>query len=286
MTYKAILVPFAGDPGSDAALDSALKLAEDFGAGIDLLHVQVDPVVALAGMGEGIAGVTAGQVIEAAQAAADTKAAEARQLAEQSCRAAGWTLIDSGDESKSNRTAVWRQLVGRENEEIARAGRVSDLIVVATPESDEGGAVSGRIAAALFDTRRPVMVAPKSVPECIGRRAAIAWNGSREAAAAVAAALPFITGADRVTVIQEAANGDDAGGLVAYLARHGVAAETVGVPADRRSLGERLVYSAVTAGADLLIMGAYGHSRFRELVLGGATLGALQHTTVPLFMAH
>ena len=58
------------------------------------------------------------------------------------------------------------------------------------------------------------------------------------------------------------------------------------MPADGRQLGERLVYAAVTAGADLLIMGAYGHSRFRELILGGATLGALKHTTIPLFMAH
>lgn len=287
MTYKAILVPFAGDPGSDAALDSALKLGEDFGACVELLHVQADPVVALAGMGEGIAGITAGQVIEAAQAAAETKTVEARELAEQSCRAAGWTLVEPGDDSKSNRTAVWRQLAGRENEEIGRAGRVSDLIVVATPEQDEGRAISGRIAASLFDTRRPVMVAPKTAPECIGRRAAIAWNGSREAAAAVAAALPFLTGAEKVTVIQEAANGaDEAGDLVAYLARHEIAADRVGVPVDKRSLGERLVYAAVTAGADLLIMGAYGHSRFRELVLGGATLGALKHTTIPLFMAH
>ncbi len=287
MTFKTILVPFTGDPGSDGALDSALKMGDAFDAYIELLHVLADPVVALAGMSEGIAGITAGQVIEAAQAAAETKAMEARKLAEQSCRAAGWTLVEQGEDSKSNRTAVWRELISRENEEIARFGRVADLIVVATPEQDEGSAISGRIAASLFDTRRPVMVAPETAPECIGRKVAIAWNGSREASAAVAAALPFITGADKVTVIQDAANGaDEAGGLVAYLARHGVAADRVGVPADKRELGERLVYAAVTAGADLLIMGAYGHSRFRELILGGATLGALKHTTIPLFMVH
>ncbi|MDH3474320.1 MAG: universal stress protein [Rhodospirillales bacterium] len=289
MTYKSILVPFTGDPGSDAALDTALKVAQDFDSSIELLHVQIDPVMALAGMGEGLAGATAGQVIESAEAAAEAKAVEARKLAEQSCRAAGWNLADANGAAAGERTAVWRKVVGRENEEIARRGRLSDLIVAPTPEHDESSAISGQVAAALFDTGRPVLIAPGKAPEAVGGKVAVAWNGSREAAVSVAAALPFILGAEKVVVIcddsqpKEDREGND---LLPYLARHGVAAERVGVPENGRSIGERLVYAAVTAGAELLVMGAYGHSRFRELVLGGATLGAFRHTTIPLLMAH
>lgn len=288
MSYKSILVPFAGGAGSEAALGTAITLGAGFGARLELLHVEIDPVVALAGMGEGMAAATAGMMIESAQAAARARAESAHGLADAQCRGAGWTLLEAGRETAGDNIAIWRQVVGRENEAVARRGHVSDLIVVATPDKDEGSAISGLAAGALFDSGRPVLVTPVKAPYVIGNKVALAWNASREAARAVAAAMPFIAAAEQVTVIADPPpdGGPAAADLVAYLSLHGVAATTVDLPSDNRVLGERLVYAAVTAGADLLVMGAYGHSRLRELVLGGATLGALQHTTIPLLMAH
>jgi len=288
MTFKALLVPFAGEPGSEAALGMALALGERFNSQIELLHVAIDPITALAGMGEGIAGATASLIIESSQAAADARAEEAHQVAEAACRTAGWVLMAAGEQSTAGHLAIWRQTVGVESEEIASRGRVADLIVVPTPALDEGSAISGLVAGALFETGRPVMVAPEKAPYVVGNKVAVAWNGSREAARTVAAAMPLIIASQQATVIADLDRGGQgpAEDLVEYLALHGVSADIVGIPADSRSIGERLVYAAVTAGADLLVMGAYGHSRLRELMLGGATLGALQHTTIPLFMVH
>ncbi len=288
MTYKAILVPFSGEPHSLAALGTALRVAERFDSHVEILHVEMDPRTALVGLGEGMTGATANLIIEEAKTAAKTKSQDARRLAEECCENAGWTMVDAGAEMPDSRVATWRQIIGRQSEEIARYGRVSDLIVVPSSDAEQSGPGSGIAEVALFDTGRPVIVAPEKVPEVVGDRVAVAWNGSREAAGAIAAALPIIVEAAQVTLVSEPERhgADGAASLVAYLARHGVSAASVDLNAGNRAIGERLIATATAAGADLLVMGAYGHSRLRELVLGGATLSALKRPTLPLLMVH
>jgi nucleotide-binding universal stress UspA family protein len=209
-------------------------------------------------------------------------------LAEECCENAGWTMVDAGADMPDGRVAIWRQCIGRQSEEIARYGRVSDMIVVPSPDTEQSEPGFEIAEAALFDTGRPVMVAPEKVPEVVGDSVAVAWNGSREAASAIAGALPYIVEAAQVTLVTEPqTNGaDGAANLVAYLARHGVSTAIAEMNGGNLAIGERLIATATVAGADLLVMGAYGHSRLRELVLGGATLSALKHPTLPLLMVH
>lgn len=288
MTYKAILVPFSGEPRSAAALGTVLRVAGRFDSQVEILHVEMDPRTGLVDLGEGMTGATADLIIEEARAAAKTKSQDARQLAEECCENAGWTMVDAGAEMPDSHVAAWRQCAGRQSEEIARYGRVSDLIVVPSPDTEQFDPGFGIAEAALFDTGRPVMVAPEKVPEVVGDSVAVAWNGSREAAGAIAAALPFIVEAAQVTLVSEPqGNGaDGAASLVAYLARHGVSVASVELNAGNQAIGERLIATAAAAGADLLVMGAYGHSRLRELVLGGVTRSALKHPIIPLLMVH
>ncbi len=288
MTYKAILVPFSGEPRSEAALGTALRVAGRFDSHVEILHVEMDPRTALAGLGEGMTEATAELIVEEARTAAKTKSQDARHLAEECCDNAGWTMVDAGAEMPDRRVASWRQIIGRQSEEIACYGRVSDLIIVPSPDTEQSGPDSGIAEAALFDTGRPVIVAPEKVPEVVGGSVAVAWNGSREAAGAIAAALPIIVEAAQVTLVSEPQKngGHGAASLVAYLARHGVSAASVELNAGNRAIGERLISTATAAGADLLVMGAYGHSRLRELVLGGTTRSALKHSTLPLLMVH
>jgi nucleotide-binding universal stress UspA family protein len=288
MTYKVILVPFSGEPHSLAALGTALRVAKRFDSHVQILHVEWDPRTALVGFGDGMIGITANLNIEEAKATAKTKARAAHRLAEECCENAGWTLVDAGADMPDSRVATWRQCVGLQSEEIARYGRVSDLIVVPSPDTEQIEYGFEIAEAALFDTGRPVMVAPREIPEVIGDSVAVAWNGSREAASAIAGALPYIVEAAQVTLVTEAqTNGaDGAARLVAYLARHGVSTEIAELNGGSLAIGERLIATATVAGADLLVMGAYGHSRLRELVLGGATLSALKHPTLPLLMVH
>ena len=140
----------------------------------------------------------------------------------------------------------------------------------------------------------PVLVVPYAGRyETVGRRVLIGWSATREAARAVSDAMPLLAAAEIVTVLTiDAREGTDAHGelpgadISLHLARHGVKAEiertvSAGIPA-----GDVLLSRAADLGADLLVIGAYGHSRVRELLLGGVTRSILQSMTLPVLMSH
>ena len=118
-------------------------------------------------------------------------------------------------------------------------------------------------------------------PETIGRRVLVAWNGSREAARAVRGALPLLRRARRVSVLSlDAPAGPSGAELCAWLGRHGVAAAAVAAASDGRPTAEVLLQNAGGHHADLVVMGAYGHSHAYETVLGGVTRGVLRQNDV------
>ncbi len=128
----------------------------------------------------------------------------------------------------------------------------------------------------------------------VGSRALIAWDGSREATRALHDALPFLKRATKATVITIGENKSEplrgripASHIAAVIARHGVNVEVSDIGAtDRQSVGDLLLSQASDLGADLLIMGAYGHARWHELVMGGGTRTVLTSMTVPVLMSH
>jgi nucleotide-binding universal stress UspA family protein len=145
-----------------------------------------------------------------------------------------------------------------------------------------------------IESGRPVLVVPSSWNACeYGRDVAIAWNDSRESARAAFDALPLLERAKRVRLItvSEHASGSGANAIpaaeaAASLARHGLEVEVETIGGDGRHSGNAILARVVADGADMLVMGAYGHSRLREFVLGGATRDVLKHMTVPVLMSH
>lgn len=147
----------------------------------------------------------------------------------------------------------------------------------------------------VLNSARPVLVLPPAgVQHPPGTRVTLAWNGSNEAARAVAGALPVLQRAQQVDVAifdpqrqpDANAHGQEPGADIArYLARHGVRVD-VTVSAAGRDEGASLLAFANDKGSDLIVMGAYGRSRFREILLGGMTRGVLANSTLPLWMAH
>jgi nucleotide-binding universal stress UspA family protein len=138
---------------------------------------------------------------------------------------------------------------------------------------------------------RPVLVVPRyGTFETVGERVLIAWNGSREATRAVHDALPLLTRAAKVAVLSidphDSGSRVPSADITLHLARHGVSAEADSTVALDIAVGDVLLSRAADLGADLIVMGAYGHSRVREMVLGGATRHILQHMTVPVLMSH
>lgn len=274
MTTQTILVLADGGAGSEATLRMAVAMARKFSAHLDVLHVKVAPESMVPIVGEGMSGVMVEQMIEAMQRNVEARAAQARALYERLCVSAGIA-------------AVWREVAGREPEVVAAAGRLSDLIVLSRPGADREAPLAATLDAALFDSGRPVLISGAAPAAEIGNRIVLAWDASAQAARAVSAALPFLRRAGQVTVL--VGGGDDepapAPALLAYLARHEVRAATerfeiVG------STGQSLLREAARLQADLIVMGAYGHSRLREMILGGATREALAGSVQPLLMAH
>jgi nucleotide-binding universal stress UspA family protein len=139
---------------------------------------------------------------------------------------------------------------------------------------------------------RPVLVVPRyGTFETVGERVLVAWNGSREATRAVHDALPFLRAATKVTVLSIDPEHDlgprvPSADIALHLARHGITAEADWTSGLDIAVGDVLLSRAADLGADLIVMGAYGHSRAREMVLGGATRHILQHMTVPVLMSH
>ena len=289
MLIAKILAVIDGGTGSGAVLESALRLGRDFAARVELLHVMIDPEEATLVLGEGVTGVMVEQMIESLRASVEAHAGKARALYETHCVAAGLPVLEPEAEAQGGVFRVtYRQMTGREADEIAQGGRLSDLIIVAEPSSEPEGASSASLESALFETGRPVLMVPTDPPESLGERIAIAWDDTPEAARACGAALPLLVKAKEVYLLTGGARESrpKPSLLAAYLAHHGVAAKTWAFAPGEGPLGEEILGQAKRAGADLLVMGAYGHSRLREMVLGGVTRSVIATAGIPILMAH
>lgn len=172
--------------------------------------------------------------------------------------------------------------------------RHADLVVVGQYEPGTESATPADLAQqVLMQGARPVLVVPYAgEPAPVGRKVLVAWDRGREAARAIADALPLLCRAAAVelVVFEPAGSGGTPGewpgaDIAQWLARHGVQAEVVRV-ATPIDTGNALLSHVADIGADLVVMGGYGHSRFRETVLGGVTRTVLRDMTVPVLMSH
>ena len=188
----------------------------------------------------------------------------------------------------------WLVAQGEPVEAICHAARWCDLVVAERPQLRADAPVGwGTVSRTVFGAGVPVVVVPQTAkPGSVGERVVIAWNHSREAARAIHGALPLLRSASRITVLDGIEQQSLVGArhlpqldLATYLARQGIKAEFRDFK-PKSEYGAGILNAAHDGGADLIIMGAWGHSRIAELVLGGATRHLFQHSDVPLFVAH
>ncbi len=289
MSLAKLLAVIDGGSGSEAAVTAALDLGRRFSARVELLHVEIDPETAIPMVGEGMSGAAVEQLVQSLRAESEQRRNKARDLFEKHCVAAGLNVVEPNAVTAPATFAVcFRSLVGREVDEVLHFGRLSDLTVIARPSAEEADGLTTTFDAALFDSGRPVLLVPTAPAPGAGTTVAIAWDRSREAARAVGAALPLLTAAEKVVILTAREPGSEAepSELAAYLALHGVTARTWAFTPGSGSLGEALLEETGKAEADLLVMGAYGHSRLREMVLGGVTRSILADADMPVFLMH
>lgn len=285
MTYKTLLVAVTDSSHRRSVLDSASTLADAFDAhvtGIDVFEPQYQNSTTIAA--EYPAWNDLGQMrheLEAAQARAEERKRE-------------FTAMMN---SSGLRRSEWRFVAGDPLETLALNARYADLVITGQidPDDPASGTNPDLPARLAMASGRPVLVIPYAGTfPTIGENILVAWNASREATRAVQEALPLLQRAKkvRIVVFQEGratptAHGEEPGADIAlYLARHGVNAETSRLPAGDIAVGDALLSLITDTGADLLCMGAYGHSRLREIALGGVTYDILRHMTAPVLLAH
>lgn len=175
---------------------------------------------------------------------------------------------------------------------VGMRARYTDLVVLNRPYGEGAQHDAEAVTeAALFEGSAPVLIVPDELKEPFGRKVMIAWNQSNEAMAAVRRAMPLLIAADSVeiTVVDPSPHGpersDPGGALCQMLTRQGVKAEIAVLARTLPLVSDILNRRATEIGADMLVMGAYGHSRFRQAILGGATRNMLEKAGVPVLMA-
>ena len=294
MTIRTMLIPLAGSEDMRPVMELGLTLGRDVGAHVDVLHIQSDPKDTIPLLGEGMSVSMIEDMIQIAETEGGERASQGRQVFDQ--LVSGLSLSISDDPASSGASASWSQEVGRNDEITARRGRLSDLIVVARPTASSDVLATLTLNAALFDSGRSVLVTPpadESTPThslSPGGHVAISWNGSAQSARAVGSAMGLIAKADKVTVLTAASDQTSAARapeLATYLEWHGIVPDTRTFTSESgRAIGEALLAECGAADVNLLVMGAYTHSRVRQLILGGVTRHVLEHAALPLFMAH
>jgi nucleotide-binding universal stress UspA family protein len=189
----------------------------------------------------------------------------------------------------------WRAVEGDSAEVTSVHARYADLTVLGQVDPDHPTGASDLPEQVILGSGRPVIVVPYAGTfKTMGQHVMVAWNASREATRAVNDALPILERAARVRVVS--VNPEDGpprghgavpgADISLHLARHGVRVETETVNADHVRVDDALLSRAFDVGADLIVMGAYGHSRLGEFVLGGATRHILRQITIPVLMSH
>jgi nucleotide-binding universal stress UspA family protein len=286
MPIRKLLLPLTGTAAGEAALATALRIARSFNAHVTALHVRVDSRDVAPLAGEGLSGAMIEEMMSATEKESSERSDAVRSLFDRFV-ATHQVVVGPPRPQSDVATASFATVIGREEDLVAQQARLADLTVVPHPEAGDDVSSSDALHATLFDSGRPVLIAPMVAPASIGTRVCVAWNGTAESAAAVLGGLPWMIRAEAVRVIsadEYQRRGPSAAELSDYLALHGVQAELVGFKPQDRDVGRGLLAAARDFGADLLCMGAYSHSRLRQLILGGVTRHVLENATLPVLM--
>ncbi|MBO9478864.1 universal stress protein [Shimia sp. R11_0] len=279
MDYRSLLCVLTDSDFAKAPLAQGVALAETQDAHLDVLALGVDR----SQTGYFYAGADAMLMQEMLRRARD----EAEAIQKTATEALSVTNTRWGCDTGVAQIAD----LGRH---VAARARFADLVILPKPYGKtQGTELEPTLEAALFEGQAPVLMVPEAAaPITTPKTISIGWNESAEALVATRAALPFLKAADVVHVVvidppTHGPNRSDPGGLLSqFLSRHGVRVEVDVLSKTQPRISDVLLRHATDTKTDMIVMGAYGHSRFREAILGGATRNMLEQANIPVFLAH
>jgi len=281
MEFKTILVPTEQHDLMNSTLETALVLARKCDSYIEGFALRVVIPTAYAMADAGPVAIPPSLEQDIAENAKQTRTLFETFMQEHGVPSGGPTTVLS---------SKWLEDAPEGDHFVGSHGRLFDLIVLGRPGRDLKGSRMTTLEAALFESGRPVLIAPPLPRPQMGSNVLIAWNSSTEQARTVAFAMPILKRANRVVVLTveggAAVPGPTGQQLCHYLQLSGVPAKSLTVGLNGRLTGEAVLEHANALGCDLLIKGAYTQSRLRQLFFGGTTRYILSNSTLPVFMAH
>ena len=287
MSLRTILIPADGTEDSNRCLKMGFALGKRLDSHIDALHVRSDPKDTVPLLGEGMSVAMIEDMMDVAEKEGASRSTEARAAFD--AAVAETSALVTETPAATGFSARWIEETGREDDAVTAHGRLSDLIIAARPTETSDVSTNLTLNAALFETGRPVLVVPPNETPPPGRKIVISWNGGAQAARAVASAMPLLRAAESITVFtvnSPRTSIDRVPELASYLVWHGISSRTETITGPNATVGAKLMEDVRAEGADLLVMGAYTHSRMRQLILGGVTRHVLETAELPVFMAH
>jgi nucleotide-binding universal stress UspA family protein len=278
MTEYEFLVPLQGGQSDTTLLHASLRLAHGMNAQVTSVYGQIDPIEMLAWPSDGGFAMGSASLLETAQTGNDE----------------AWAIQQARvfEIAKSEPRLSIERLVGHPDIQIAKRGTLCDMAIFSCESARGKTGVSTIFTALLMDAHAPVLIIRGDPVSKFGT-VAIAWDGGLEASRAAKAALMFLKAANQVVVIQAVAALDefdqklnDPTRLQDWLTRHDIKASVHATNASHDAAAD-ILEACATLSVDLLVCGAYGHSRAREFVFGGVTRTLIQTTTSPsLFLSH
>jgi nucleotide-binding universal stress UspA family protein len=284
---RSILVPVEHSRSLASQLETAALMAKQFAAHIAGVAPRSDFSNYLIGAGAGV-GATIPVALEDLQREEADRIDRARGDFQQFVRQheIAW---DDGGTPKPHPTATWIEEIGSGDAAVAQLARLYDISVLARPTPDSPVARRQLLETVLFESGRPILISPPEPPQSLARRIMIAWNGSTETTRAISLAMAFLAKAEWVLVFAvdgAMVEGPGAEDVRRMLIRSGIAAEARTKDSNARTAGQTILAEAQRESVDLVIKGAYTHSRLRQMIFGGATSHLINETTIPVLMAH
>jgi len=278
--HHAILLPFNNTQPTATVLDAARQMAGTHGYVEGAFCRQVLPIIA----GEGI--TLPGDYLAEFEE-------EGRQQAE-AARLKYLELLEArdipfGGLDVSGFRAGWTEMVGSGPEGVGEYARLFDLVILG--RSVENSAVDWKTAAeaVMFDSGRPLLIVSDEIPATIGRKILLAWNGSTETARTLTGAMSILTDIDEVLVVTvEGAivSGPAGEDVCRHLNASGISSTAQTIDRGTSSVAQAVLEAADKFSADLIIKGAFTHSRLRQLIFGGPTSELLSASTLPILLSH
>jgi nucleotide-binding universal stress UspA family protein len=287
MSIAKILVPVSGTDSDGIALATAMVAAAPFAAHVQALFVPPDPRLSIPYAGAPISPTVIDSIMTALERVNKESSLRARQLLADAAKLEGATICPT-PQRLDRVTCSFKEDMGFFALRTGRYARVSDLVVFASLPDDIFSEANEAFVETLIRAARPVLITP-TVPQSLTAKISVAWDGSAACAHAMTSALPFLTRAGKVELLEIEplhGNGIPVTEAKEYLDLHRVPTALRFIKRDKHTTAETLLHEAASGGASMLVMGGYGHNRFSEAVFGGVSSFIKWHATLPVFMSH